>query len=150
MGYIQDNLLPDERIIYTTKLHWIIFIAPLICFLISFLLFSSGSDLAGVGTTFLIIAVVYALLRYLTYITSEFGLTNKRVVIKVGVIRRKTLELLLQKVETLGVTQGIIGRILNYGTIIVVGSGGTREPFNKIAAPLIFRGNVLSEIGKSM
>lgn len=55
--------------------------------------------------------------------------------------------MVLPKIETIAVQQGILGRMLNYGTIVVVGSGGTREPFKKIAAPLEFRKQVLTEIG---
>ena len=76
------------------------------------------------------------------YLTSEFAVTNKRVLVKVGFISRHTLELLLSKVETIGVDQSILGRILGYGTIVVIGTGGTREPFKAIADPLGFRHQV--------
>ncbi len=66
-------------------------------------------------------------------------MTTRRVLIKVGVLRRRSLELLLSKVESIGVDQGIVGRLLGYGTIIVTGTGGTKEPFRMIAAPLEFR-----------
>ena len=146
MGYIADNLLPDEHVRYAAHLHWIVFLGPIIVLLFSVLLFTGGKESAPAGIAFLIMGLLYGGLRFITYSTSEFGLTNKRVVIKVGFIRRKTLELLLKKVETVGVNQGVIGRMLNYGTIVVVGSGGTREPFNKMANPLQFRKEVLSEI----
>ena len=147
MGYIEDNLLPNEAIKYLAKLHWIIFLGPFISFLFSLLLFSGGRESAQAGIGFFVISIVYGLLRFITFSTSEFGITNKRIVIKVGFIRRKTLELLLQKVETVGVKQGIIGRVLNYGNIVVVGTGSTREPFKRIANPLEFRKKVLNEIG---
>ena len=146
MGYIADNLLPDEHVRHAAHLHWIVFLGPIIVLLFSVLLFTGGKESAPAGIAFLIMGLLYGGLRFITYSTSEFGLTNKRVVIKVGFIRRKTLELLLEKVETVGVNQGVIGRMLNYGTIVVVGSGGTREPFNKMANPLQFRKEVLSEI----
>ncbi len=76
------------------------------------------------------------------YLTSEFAVTNKRVLVKVGFISRHTLELLLSKVETVGVDQSILGRILGYGTIVVIGTGGTREPFRAITDPLEFRHQV--------
>jgi len=74
--------------------------------------------------------------------TSEFAVTNKRVIIKVGLIRRDTLELLLNKVESIGVDQTVTGRIVGYGSIVVVGTGGTRETFRNIARPLDFRKQV--------
>jgi uncharacterized membrane protein YdbT with pleckstrin-like domain len=68
--------------------------------------------------------------------------TTKRVIIKVGLVRRRSVELLLRQVEAIRVEQGILGRILGYGTIIVGGTGGTAEPFSEIAAPLEFRRQV--------
>ena len=146
MGYISDNLLSDEKIGYIGKLHWIIFLWPCIFIVIALLLFSGGKESAQGGIGFLIIGILLGVFRYITYSTSEFGITNKRVIIKVGFIRRRTLEMLLPKIETVGINQGILARMLNYGTIVVVGSGGTREPFKKISEPLQFRQKVLNEI----
>ena len=63
-------------------------------------------------------------------------------IVKVGLIRRDTLELLLSKVESIGVDQTVTGRIVGYGSIAVVGTGGTRETFRNIARPLDFRKQV--------
>jgi uncharacterized membrane protein YdbT with pleckstrin-like domain len=79
-------------------------------------------------------------------LSSEFAVTNKRVLVKVGLIRRHSLELLLQKVEGIGVDQTLTGRILGYGTITVSGTGGTREAFRLISDPLEFRRQVQAEI----
>ena len=87
-----------------------------------------------------------AYLRYITYSTSEFGVTNKRVLVKVGFIKRHSLETLLTKVEGISVDQGILGRILGYGSIVITGTGGTKEPFHKINAPFEFRKQVQEQI----
>ncbi len=86
--------------------------------------------------------IVLGISRGLTYMSDEFAITNKRVVIKVGFLRRRTVEMLLMKVEAIEVDQSILGRILNFGTIIVTGTGGTRELFRGISAPLEFRRQV--------
>ena len=83
---------------------------------------------------------------WVTYKTSEFAVTDKRVVIKVGWIRRRTLETMLSKVEGIGVDQSLTGRALGYGTIEVTGTGGTREEFTRIADPLEFRRQVQAAI----
>ena len=69
----------------------------------------------------------------------EFAVTNKRVIVKTGLISRRTLEMNLSKIESVNVDQSIMGRILGYGTITIIGTGGTRESFPKIAEPLLFR-----------
>ena len=83
---------------------------------------------------------LFALLfRLIDYATSEFGVTNKRVFIKVGFLRRKTLELLLRHVEAISVDQSVMGRLLNYGSVTLTGTGGVREVFHNISKPLEFR-----------
>ncbi|CAI1715215.1 Bacterial membrane flanked domain [Serratia quinivorans] len=72
-------------------------------------------------------------------ITTELALTNKRIIAKFGFIRRSTVELRLEKVESIGVDQSILGRILGYGTIVVKGTGGTATPIPSISKPLEFR-----------
>jgi uncharacterized membrane protein YdbT with pleckstrin-like domain len=71
--------------------------------------------------------------------SSEFAVTNKRVIIKLGVLNTRSIELLLPKIEGIEVTQSLSGRLFGYGEIIVTGSGGTREPFEGIQGPLDFR-----------
>ncbi len=145
MGYVEKNLLQGETVVYRASLHLIIFLAPAVAALLSLLsLWVSGK----LAVLFLVIALLLALDRYIRLATSEFAVTNKRVLIKTGLIRRHTLELLLSKVETVGVEQGIYGRMFNYGTIIVTGTGGTRELFPVIAKPLEFRKTVQERAAK--
>ncbi|WP_370539085.1 PH domain-containing protein [Anaeromyxobacter sp. PSR-1] len=66
--------------------------------------------------------------------------------IKVGFIRRVSLETLLAKVEGVTVEQGLLGRLFGYGTITVIGTGSTRTPFKRIAGPMEFRRVVQEQI----
>src|ERR1700680_5185738 len=76
--------------------------------------------------------------------SSDFAVTNKRVMMKVGVFSTRSVELLLNKIEAISVNQSFIGRIFGYGDIVVTGSGGTREAFSHIEGPLEFRRAVQS------
>jgi uncharacterized membrane protein YdbT with pleckstrin-like domain len=78
--------------------------------------------------------------------TSEFAITNKRVIVKTGFLRRSTIELLLSKIESINVNQTFAGRLLNYGTIIITGTGTTHEPLYNIANPLDFRRQIQQQI----
>jgi uncharacterized membrane protein YdbT with pleckstrin-like domain len=120
MGYVESSLMKGETVLYRGRLHWIIFVGPaLLCLVV-------------IGIVWLVAALV-------RNATSEFAVTNRRVIVKEGLIRRNTLELNLAKVESIGVDQTLLGRMLNYGTIVVVGTGGTREPFASLADPIGFR-----------
>ena len=155
MSYIKKNLMSGENITYRAKLHWIVFIRPIIFFVVSILLFiianrSTDELIIGLSMSFGILIIVIvpfiAIFTLITYYTSEFGITNKRIIMKIGFIRRKSLEILLSKVESIQVNQGIIGRILGYGSLVVSGTGGTKDPFNKISKPLEFRRKTQEQI----
>ena len=113
-SYVKHNLISGEEIVYQTKLHWKIFFT-----------------LKALLTLF----VSPIIQRW----TSEFAITNKRIVIKTGLISRQSLEINLSKVESINVEQTFFGRMLGYGTIVVRGTGGTQEPFPNISHPLMFR-----------
>ena len=112
--YVADNLIVGETVVYETRLHWIVFFS-----------------LRGLLTLWIMPLV--------ERLTSEYAITNKRVIVKQGLISSRTLELNLQRVESVSVDQSILGRLLGYGTITIIGTGGTREPFHRIAHPLEFR-----------
>ncbi len=142
MSYIDDNLMSGEQVIYRTKLHWMVFGIPII-----FAGITAVITLAvGYFFLFFLLAIIWVVSSFISFKTSEFGVTNKRVLVKVGWIRRNSLETLLAKVEGIQVNQGILGRILNYGTIAVKGTGGTSNPFHKIEAPFEFRKKVQEQI----
>jgi len=146
MSYIEKNLMNGESIIYLSNLHWVVFLWPVICFIVAITLFTVGGNAAVVGVLFILIAIVTGISSFINYKTSEFGITNKRVIVKVGFIRRNSIEVLLNKVEGIQVNQGILGRILGFGSIIVTGTGGTKDPFHKISAPLEFRKRAQEQI----
>ena len=112
--YVDNNLIKEESVVFETTYHWIIF-----------------CNLRAVLTLF----IAPIIDKY----TDEFAITNKRVIIKTGLISRRTFEMNHSKIESVNVDQGIIGRMLGYGTIRIVGSGGTKETFSKILNPLEFR-----------
>jgi uncharacterized membrane protein YdbT with pleckstrin-like domain len=137
MSYVDNSLIPGEAVTFRTRLHPVLFLPPLLLLAISILLFAYAIPFAA--ETLLVLALLWGLVKYLHYVSSEFAVTNKRVIIKVGLLRRRTVEMLNTKVEAIAVNQGIIGRILGYGNIVVTGTGGTNEPFDGISSPLEFR-----------
>lgn len=92
------------------------------------------------------IAVFKAIESFITYSTSEFGVTNYRVIAKVGFIRRKSLEVLLSKIESIRVNQTVLGRIIGYGSITISGTGGTHDLFPYISDPLKLRRKIQEQI----
>jgi uncharacterized membrane protein YdbT with pleckstrin-like domain len=98
------------------------------------------------GAVLLVCGAVTILMGMVRRNSTEMAVTNRRVVIKTGLASRKTIEMLLDKVESIEVNEPGFGRMLGYGTIVLIGTGGTLEPFHKVAHPLEFRGHVQQEI----
>jgi len=139
MSYVDRNLLPGEQVTFHTHLSLVIFTVPAALALLAlfFYLLAPGTRLFG--HLFLLGALAVGAVKYFDYATSEFAVTNKRIIIKVGFLKRRTLEMQVQKVETVAVNQGIGARILGYGDILVTGTGGTKEAFRHVSAPLRLR-----------
>lgn len=151
MSYIEQNLNPGESILYQTRLHWIVLVAPFtiaaLLGLFGLLGLLAGDSSTAVGVLVLLfIAALAAGFGILRRSSTEMAVTNKRVIIKTGIISKRTLELFLMKIESVGVEQGLSGRLFGYGSIVVRGTGGTHEPFTKIASPLEFRRHVQQQI----
>ena len=122
--YIESNLVQGERVLHIGHVSawgqfWVIFF---------------GVILAPVA-----IGLVLLLIAWITIKSTELGVTNKRVIVKTGFISRRTVELNLQKVESVQVDQGLMGRVLNFGTIVIAGGGNPFAPLAGIADPLGFR-----------
>ena len=145
MSYVDSSLMPGETVKWRTQLHKIMFVVPSILAIgvaiVGFWLFHKGFDAIYTGLS-IIIALIILLPACIKYTTSEFAVTNKRVIVKIGFIQRQTMETLLQKIEAISVDQTVLGRILNYGTISIIGTGGTKESFVNIANPLDFRRSI--------
>lgn len=102
----------------------------------------SNTASSGLGIGFLILGILIAVKNILKYISTELALTNQRVIAKTGFIRRNTVELKNEKIESVIVDQPVFGRIFNYGSIITRGTGGTNTPIPWIASPILFRNEV--------
>jgi membrane protein YdbS with pleckstrin-like domain len=147
VSYVEQHLQPREQVIYRATLHPIGLVGPAIVGLIGLDVLLSGfrSHSAGVWL-FGLILMLPLLMAFLNYQQSEFAVTSQRVVIKIGIVRRRSLEIILNKVEGVSVDQGILGRMLDFGSITVNGTGGTPEPFRRISKPLEFRRNVQAAV----
>jgi len=142
MGYIEANLLPGETVVQRARLHWIVFLKAAAVLILGLGLLYFDPKL--IGLIVMAVGVLMALPPWISRVSSEFGVTSKRVIIKVGVLQRRTLELLIRQVEAISVDQSLTGRMLNYGTITLTGTGGVKETFHNISHPLEFRRSIQS------
>ena len=124
-SYIEEALVKDEKLVHLGHISlWSLWhlIAVGVLLLPAF----------GLGLIFLVIA-------YVRYKSVELAVTTKRLIVKHGFVRRQTVEINLNRVESIQVEQGLLGRLFNFGTLIVAGTGTSHAPLTGIAEPMGFR-----------
>jgi uncharacterized membrane protein YdbT with pleckstrin-like domain len=146
--YIDDILQPGEKVLYSTNAHWIFYLPAIAAWIVAaILLFMSRATITegiillclSASAVAAIAGLYWSFKAWFHRWTTETDVTNLRVVHKTGFIKRRTFEMSLDKVESVDVNQSILGRILNYGDVIILGVGEGKETISTIASPLAFR-----------
>lgn len=162
LSYVEKHLIAGETLQYQTKLHWIVMlghavIAAVLILIGAALLITPWSSVNGgsaslapvlrwAGAASTLIGAIFFVVGLVRRGATVMALTNKRVIVKTGLASRRTIELLLSRIESIAVEEPAVGRMLGYGTVVIRGTGGTPEVFEKISHPLEFREQVQSQI----
>lgn len=141
-SFVNNSLISGEEVVEEAKVSWLGQLGELIVAAIFIVLGFGVPILFVVGALAILMAII-------NIMTTELAVTNKKVIGKSGLIRRNALDMQLTKCESVIIDQGILGRILNYGTVVVRGTGGTPNKFPYIDKPLEFRKRVLEEMDKA-
>ena len=144
MGYIDNYLMNGEQVIYRARLHNIVYTPPilaLLCFSVVCICFPAIETLA----LFFVVAAICLGWAVRIYGGRQFVLTSKRVIVKEGIIKRKSNELMLRKCESIQVAQSIMGRLFNYGTVFVT-TGEATNQYDMIKSPIIFSTKINEQI----
>jgi uncharacterized membrane protein YdbT with pleckstrin-like domain len=150
MSYIQRVLQPGETLVYRTTRHWFVYLHAIMFAIIGLALLIGSRAIppqqATVAQALVVAAGVFGIITlwfwlkgFIDRASTEFAVTNRRVIYKDGLIRRRTVEINLAAVESVDVDQSILGRIMGYGHVHIVGTGGSPTPYPMIADPLKFR-----------
>lgn len=124
-GYVESALVPGERVLHVGH------ISP---WSLTHLLMLGVILLPAFG-----LGLVILLVAYVRYKSTELAVTTKRVIVKHGFISRQTIEINLSKIESIRVDQGILGRMFDFGTLVISGTGTSHAPLAGIAEPMVFR-----------
>ena len=161
MSYVDANLIPGEAVAYRARLHWVVMAPALIagtildviaCALIggAFLWRGPNGDismpLVFTSAALAVIGSGWVAAGAIRRSATEIAVTTRRVLIKSGLLRRRTTEVLLSKVESVAIEESVAGRMLGFGTVTIHGTGGTPEAFDRIAHPNEFRRQIQSQI----
>lgn len=140
ISYIEKNIMPNENILYSARVHPAVFIPAttlFVCTILMLIPFVLTKD--TLSLIFAIICFIFTL-RFtveaiIIMLNTEFAITNRRIIAKTGFFHRKTLEMLLTKIESVSIYQNLGGRMMNFGSVTVIGTGGTKETFKVIIDP---------------
>jgi len=148
MRYIERILQPGEKLLYSGTIHWVVY-GPAIVFALIALALLTLVKPGSTGFAWLIGSIAFWLAAAVTFVsawfrrwTTEIDVTDRRVVYKEGFIKRRTIEMNQDKVESVDVNQSIMGRLLNYGDVLIQGTGEGFEPLHNIGAPLALRNKI--------
>ncbi|MGC1466487.1 MAG: PH domain-containing protein [Pseudolabrys sp.] len=147
MRYIDHILQPGETVLRTSTVHWIVYLPGVALEVLALAALIAGSALPLFMPIAAVCAVAGLALLFRGWFqrwTTEIDVTDRRIVYKRGFIRRHTVEMNMDKVESVDVDQSIMGRLFDYGDIVVRGVGVGLEPLRNIEAPLEFRSHVTS------
>jgi uncharacterized membrane protein YdbT with pleckstrin-like domain len=147
VSYISKILQPGESVLGVGRLHWIIYKGAILAFVVAIALFWIAYNLQGeqqssflaIGVFLLVISPLLAAKAWFDRWVTEIAVTNRRVIYKTGFISRHTVEMNMNRIESVTVTQSILGRALDYGTINVRGTGIGLEHIRSIRSPISLR-----------
>jgi uncharacterized membrane protein YdbT with pleckstrin-like domain len=154
MSYVRSVLQPGESVRYATNLHWMVYLPGALLLILAAVVYWIGHRPVAIGAAriwdwiagiLFIVAAAWLFHAWFRRWTTEIAVTDRRVIYKRGFIRRRTIEMHLDKVESVDVDQSILGRIFNYGDILIRGVGVGIEPLKNIGSPIEFRNHVTAE-----
>jgi uncharacterized membrane protein YdbT with pleckstrin-like domain len=153
MSYVQRVLQPGETLIYATRLHWLVYARAVGLLIVAAVLAALAARAdnemrmalwAGAGGLF-VLALIGGIAAGLRRASTELAVTDHRLIYKRGIVGRYSIEMARSKVESVDVVQSFLGRVFNFGTILVRGTGGTLEPFRDVEDPLRLRSAIIAQ-----
>jgi uncharacterized membrane protein YdbT with pleckstrin-like domain len=144
--YIDEILQPGEKVLYSTNAHWIFYLPAIAAWIVVLALAAASvavPPMAVLGlpsaAVIAVVALYFTIKGWFHRLTTETDVTDRRVVHKTGFVKRRTFEMALDKIESVDVDQTVLGRLLNYGDVTILGVGEGRQTIPTIASPLAFR-----------
>ena len=137
MSYVREVLQPGEEIRFRTNVHWLVYLPAMVMFALGIVFASWYTAAASQHLMLLFIPA------WLKRFGTEIAVTDRRVIYKTGLVQRDTTEINMAKIESVDVSQSILCRVFDFGTLTIRGTGETIEALRNIASPLQFRNAIM-------
>ena len=155
MGYVQRVLQPGEQVRHISSIHWIVYWPGFALALLAVVAYwlSDTRLLPGIwrytAYALALVAVVLLIKQWFQLWVTKIAVTDRRVIYKKGLIRRQTNEMNMDKVESVQIDQSILGRMLDYGNVTILGTGEGFETLRTIASPIELRNSITGTTHKA-
>ena len=155
MSYVQSVLQPGERVRHISSIHWIVYWPGVVIALLAVVAYwlSDTRFLPGIwryaSYALALVAVVLLIQQWFQWWVTEIAVTDRRVIYKKGLVRRQTNEMNMDKVESVQIDQSILGRMLDYGDVKILGTGEGFETLRTIASPIELRNSITGTTHKA-
>lgn len=166
-SYVKRAMQPNEKILYSAQLHWIIYKTGILLTLLGGFLGTVtvpslglivGENWASYATSpikyicvsLILLGGIQLVIGFIRQISTELVITDQRVIAKHGLIATTSYELMMTKVEGATIDQSVMGRILGYGTLMVKGTGGGISPIDHVADPYQFHFHLMTALREAL
>jgi uncharacterized membrane protein YdbT with pleckstrin-like domain len=149
VAYLDKILQPGETVVAMGRLHWVLYLGALLMAVAALIIAAvagaamprGGAQYAALGLAGLLMVIAFFqfVSQWLVVITTEYAVTTRRVIVKRGFFSLHTVEMSLDKIESVDVDQSVLGRMLGYGAVTIHGIGARWDPLPNLADPLSFR-----------
>lgn len=129
----------ENNIVYEARLHWIIFFWPAVVICVAVYLGMTFVEVRQVSVYVALFGILWGGIMWTTYLCSFLTIKKKQLIVSTGFFTRLTTDIALSKVESIDIRQSILGSMLSYGTLVITGTGGTRQFINFLSHPLTCR-----------
>lgn len=134
--------MDNQHVVYQARLHWVLFIWPVLFLALGLWANYTFVSLHEVGLFVVVMAALWGILVWLTYQFSSLTIKKKQVILRTGILVRQTIDIPLNKIESIDIRQSILGSLFKYGSIVITGTGGTRQWMTYVARPLTCRRHI--------
>ena len=134
--------MDNQHVVYEARLHWILFLWPFLFLLLGLWVGISFPTFREVGLFGVLMALAWGVLMWLTYQFSSLTIKEKQVILRTGILVRQTIDIPLTKIESIDIRQSLVGSLFQYGSLVITGTGGTRQWMTYIAKPLTCRRHI--------
>ena len=131
--------MPNNQIVYQSHLHWVIFLWPVVFMVAAVYVGLNFEAINTIALFFAVMGLAWFLMVWMTYQFSSLTIKQKQVILRTGFFIRETTDIPFNKIESIDIRQTLLGSMFKYGSLVITGTGGTKQLIHYLNRPLTCR-----------